>query len=164
MKSRKDIATTFTYKLTHTRLYNHPTNRSYHLPTMSFLNRPRVRLQRLPLRLAFIQRPSSTFAPGAPSPAPPRLPPAEQAEFERLQRSAAAQILGEPAVGAKPDILATPAGSKVDTIANIPTRMPAPEFEGDKNPRTGEVNGPKSEPLRWGSKGDWSYNGRVTDF
>ncbi|KAG9185601.1 hypothetical protein G6011_06932 [Alternaria panax] len=42
-----------------------------------------------------------------------------------------------------------------------------PEFEGDVNPRTGEVGGPKNEPLRWGSdgqRGDWSYNGRVTDF
>lgn len=42
-----------------------------------------------------------------------------------------------------------------------------PEFEGDVNPKTGEVGGPKNEPLRWGStgdRGDWSYNGRVTDF
>jgi hypothetical protein len=39
-----------------------------------------------------------------------------------------------------------------------------PEFEGDKNPKTGEVGGPKNEPLRWGSEGDWSFNGRVTDF
>lgn len=39
-----------------------------------------------------------------------------------------------------------------------------PEFEGEKNPKTGEVGGPKNEPLRWGSGGDWSYNGRVTDF
>jgi hypothetical protein len=42
-----------------------------------------------------------------------------------------------------------------------------PEFEGDVNPKTGEVGGPKNEPLRWGSthnSGDWSYNGRVTDF
>jgi len=39
-----------------------------------------------------------------------------------------------------------------------------PEFSGDKNPKTGEVGGPKNEPLRWGSEGDWSYNGRVTDF
>jgi hypothetical protein len=42
-----------------------------------------------------------------------------------------------------------------------------PEFEGDVNPVTGEVGGPKNEPLRWGStgeRGDWSYNGRVTDF
>lgn len=39
-----------------------------------------------------------------------------------------------------------------------------PEFEGDKNPKTGEVGGPKNEPLRWGGEADWSYNGRVTDF
>lgn len=39
-----------------------------------------------------------------------------------------------------------------------------PEFEGETNPRTGEVGGPKNEPLRWGGAGDWSYNGRVTDF
>ncbi|KAK0634436.1 hypothetical protein B0T17DRAFT_461311, partial [Bombardia bombarda] len=39
-----------------------------------------------------------------------------------------------------------------------------PEFEGETNPKTGEVGGPKNEPLRWGSSGDWSFNGRVTDF
>lgn len=39
-----------------------------------------------------------------------------------------------------------------------------PEFEGDVNPVTGEVGGPKNEPLRWGHSGDWSYNGRCTDF
>ena len=39
-----------------------------------------------------------------------------------------------------------------------------PEFEGDKNPKTGEIGGPKNEPLRWGGEVDWSYNGRVTDF
>lgn len=43
-------------------------------------------------------------------------------------------------------------------------RGAAPEFEGDTNPNTGEVGGPKNEPLRWGVEGDWSYNGRVTDF
>lgn len=39
-----------------------------------------------------------------------------------------------------------------------------PEFEGDRNPKTGEIGGPKNEPLRWGGQVDWSYNGRVTDF
>ena len=39
-----------------------------------------------------------------------------------------------------------------------------PEFEGEKNPKTGEIGGPKNEPLRWGGGVDWSYNGRVTDF
>ena len=43
-------------------------------------------------------------------------------------------------------------------------RGAAPEFDGDTNPKTGEVGGPKNEPLRWGVSGDWSYNGRVTDF
>ena len=39
-----------------------------------------------------------------------------------------------------------------------------PEFEGERNPKTGETGGPKNEPLRWGGEVDWSYNGRVTDF
>ena len=39
-----------------------------------------------------------------------------------------------------------------------------PEFEGEKNPKTGEVGGPKNEPLRWGPAGEWTYNGRTTDF
>ncbi|KAL8893809.1 MAG: hypothetical protein Q9192_004901 [Flavoplaca navasiana] len=39
-----------------------------------------------------------------------------------------------------------------------------PDFEGETNPQTGEVGGPKNEPLRWGGGVDWSYNGRVTDF
>ena len=39
-----------------------------------------------------------------------------------------------------------------------------PEFEGERNPQTGETGGPKNEPLRWGGGVDWSYNGRVTDF
>ena len=43
-------------------------------------------------------------------------------------------------------------------------RGAAPEFTGETNPKTGEVGGPKNEPLRWGNGGDWSYNGRVTDF
>ncbi|KAL1928292.1 hypothetical protein VTP01DRAFT_3208 [Rhizomucor pusillus] len=40
-------------------------------------------------------------------------------------------------------------------------KRPVAEFEGDVNPKTGEVNGPKQEPLR---HGDWSFSGRVTDF
>ena len=39
-----------------------------------------------------------------------------------------------------------------------------PEFEGDVNPKTGEVGGPKNDPLRWGASSEWSYNGRTTDF
>ncbi|CAG8538535.1 hypothetical protein C2G38_2109083 [Gigaspora rosea] len=36
-----------------------------------------------------------------------------------------------------------------------------PEFEGEKNPVTGEIGGPKQDPLK---HGDWSYGSRVTDF
>lgn len=36
-----------------------------------------------------------------------------------------------------------------------------PEFQGDVNPKTGEVNGPKNEPVK---HNDWSFGGRVTDF
>ncbi|KAJ3273944.1 hypothetical protein HDV01_003775 [Terramyces sp. JEL0728] len=37
-----------------------------------------------------------------------------------------------------------------------------PLFEGNENPVTGEVNGPKgAEPTRYG---DWEKNGRVYDF
>jgi len=43
-------------------------------------------------------------------------------------------------------------------------RTAKPEFEGDRNPKTGETGGPKNDPLRWGGEVDWSYNGRVTDF
>ncbi|KEF58336.1 uncharacterized protein A1O9_06262 [Exophiala aquamarina CBS 119918] len=43
-------------------------------------------------------------------------------------------------------------------------RRAQPEFEGDVNPRTGEVGGPKNEPLRWGPTSEWTYNGRATDF
>ncbi|KAL9622295.1 MAG: hypothetical protein Q9160_003306 [Pyrenula sp. 1 TL-2023] len=43
-------------------------------------------------------------------------------------------------------------------------RGATPEFEGEVNPQTGEVGGPKNNPLRWGAAGEWSYNGRTTDF
>lgn len=39
---------------------------------------------------------------------------------------------------------------------------PATEFEGDTNPTTGEVGGPKTDPLRW--KSEWTFGGRATDF
>ncbi|KAF9653990.1 hypothetical protein BDM02DRAFT_3062867, partial [Thelephora ganbajun] len=40
-----------------------------------------------------------------------------------------------------------------------------PDYEGDVNPQTGERGGPKKEPVKkWGSEGDWSHSGRVTDF
>lgn len=112
------------------------------------LPRHAVRL-RLPLPLR-TTRLSHTFTPG---PAPPKLPASEQAEFERLQRKASSPTAFQPDADAAP--AAQPDG---------PLRGAPPEFQGDTNPKTGEVGGPKNEPLRWGGAGDWSYNGRVTDF
>jgi hypothetical protein len=59
---------------------------------------------------------------------------------------------------------APPSEEELDANSGALFRGAKPEFEGDTNPRTGEVGGPKNEPLRWGSGGDWSYNGRATDF
>ncbi|KAI2468838.1 DUF1674-domain-containing protein [Annulohypoxylon bovei var. microspora] len=119
------------------------------------------------------------------TPSPLRLPPDEQAEFERLQRTANTQEGFNPT--STPDFT-TPAslntstttaasnspmveGSATETpalndeLGSVPLRKGAPpEFEGDVNPKTGEVGGPKNEPLRWGASGDYSFNGRVTDF
>lgn len=37
-----------------------------------------------------------------------------------------------------------------------------PDFEGESNPNTGEVGGPKKDPLQW--EREWTYGGRATDF
>lgn len=74
-------------------------------------------------------------------PGPPPLPAEEQAEFEKLQAEAEkrARVLNRHS--------AAPENNN--------------EFEGNVNPVTGEVGGPKQDPLR---HGDYSFNGRVTDF
>jgi hypothetical protein len=132
-------------------------------------------------------------------PAPPRLPPKEQEEIERLQKTSTgafstpkAPVATNPIADAvpasrpRPQINQSPASKKDEKnidVEAVNVRVAAtgkgeelhpdvrrgakPEFEGDRNPVTGEVGGPKNEPLRWGStgaRGDWSYNGRVTDF
>lgn len=93
-------------------------------------------------------------------PAPPPLPKEEQEIFEDLQRKSTGAF-STSQINQSPDAEAEAenAPSHPDTPKSV-----TPEFEGDKNPRTGEVGGPKNEPLRWGSDGDWSYRGRVTDF
>ncbi|KAI8945675.1 hypothetical protein F4801DRAFT_584177 [Xylaria longipes] len=133
-----------------------------HLRPPQSITTPRIRL-------------SSTFQTG---PSPPRLPPDEQAEFERLQRTANTQegfnATSTPDFSSlqKNAVYAMAQGpSPVDgieaegNVAPTPLRKGTPpEFEGEVNPRTGEVGGPKNEPLRWGAGGDYSFNGRVTDF
>ena len=101
-------------------------------------------------------------------PAPPPLPAKDQLEFEALVRAAAA-----PLSSAKPNSSPHESQAK-DRLSEEVTRIakgeelhpharkaPPDEFEGDTNPATGEVGGPKREPLR---HGDWSYGGRISDF
>jgi len=181
----------------------------------------RILKSRLLLSSRHLFSTSSTRTAFATGPAPPRLPPKEQEEFERLQRSSTgafstprpsvtvnqssfspeappqlqASINQSPAAttrtpshinqspASKSETNASPVSVEEVEIAAVNARIQAtgkgeelhpdirrgakPEFEGDVNPITGEVGGPKNEPLRWGStgeRGDWSYNGRVTDF
>ncbi|KZM21517.1 uncharacterized protein EKO05_0006256 [Ascochyta rabiei] len=123
-------------------------------------------------------------------PSPPRLPKEEQELFEKLQKASTGafsqpkpneEAPSSPAPSPpRPQINQSPDSSvpdmrfesgkpipKGDEFHPNMRRGAPPEFEGDVNPKTGEVGGPKNEPLRWGSshdRGDWSYNGRVTDF
>lgn len=93
----------------------------------------------------------SAFVSLKPSPAPPRLPKKDQEEFERLQKLANSQ----------PDFVEGSTDSKMDSMMHPQFRKVYADFEGDVNPETGEVGGPKQDPLR---HGDYSFNGRVTDF
>jgi hypothetical protein len=122
-----------------------------------------------------IVRQASSFQTG---PSPPRLPADQQAEFERLQRTANTQegfnATSSPdfsslykVAQAKTKSATTEIAQEEVIMSSTPTPLrkgAPPEFEGEVNPRTGEVGGPKNEPLRWGAKGDYSFNGRVTDF
>ncbi|CAK4034685.1 hypothetical protein D0861_03189 [Lecanosticta acicola] len=142
----------------------------------------------------FKRRPFSTSIPTrsswSPGPSPPRLPKEEQEIFEKLQQQStgafstprqqpsdqadADQQSSEPAISrsAEADDMLEQLRERARVAAegegeelhpNVRRGAP-PEFQGDVNPKTGEVGGPKNEPLRWGVSGDWSYNGRVTDF
>jgi len=130
----------------------------------------------LPTRAISIRTYASSFRPG---PAPPKLPADQQTEFERLQRKAAVSSAFNPPTSAD---AASPESRTSETAAadkatakdggeeeeEAPNqglfRGAKPEFRGDVNPKTGEVGGPKNDPLRWGSSGEWTYNGRATDF
>jgi hypothetical protein len=110
--------------------------------------------------------PSLAFRQG---PSPPKLPKEEQEIFEKLQQQSTGAFStprATPQVNQSPDSEAVKIEAKGDGGELHPDTKTGlkPEFEGEKNPKTGEVGGPKNEPLRWGSGGDWSYGGRVTDF
>ena len=77
-------------------------------------------------------------------PGPPPLPKDQQKEFEELLKK-----VNTP--------LAASSSSKVDGQQEYHPdirRGPKPDFEGDRNPKTGETGGPKTEPVKWN---DWSF-------
>ncbi|KAK9468018.1 fmp21p [Lipomyces arxii] len=94
-------------------------------------------------------------------PGPPRLPQEEQDEFDRLVQNANEGVFSTPDQHDQPDAIEqqTPPLIEKTTLASVTRTIP--EFQGDVNPKTGEVGGPKQDPLR---HGDYSFNGRVTDF
>lgn len=98
-----------------------------------------------------------------PSPAPPALNAEDQKEFEKLVQQANTQMVIED-YNEKNGTADEPVAPKISTsdVGTFGSQMKTiPEFEGAVNPKTGEVNGPKQDPVR---HGDWSFNGRVTDF
>ncbi|KAK2802679.1 hypothetical protein FQN50_007287 [Emmonsiellopsis sp. PD_5] len=127
---------------------------------------------------------SSHNSPFGNGPSPPRLPKEEQEIFETLQKQSTGAF--STPRSSPPKINQSPQSepeSSPDATTSISTSNPQfnatgsgeelhpdlyrgakPEFDGEQNPKTGEVGGPKNEPLRWGAAGDWSFNGRVTDF
>lgn len=111
-------------------------------------------------RIATASFASSSKSPNRASftrPGPPPLPPAEQAEFEAQQK--AAQTVGATPLSTSP---AAEVAKQVDLEQHRDMRKgPRPDFVGDRNPKTGEMGGPKVDPFKAGD-GDWSYAGRVT--
>lgn len=113
--------------------------------------------------LAYFRMMSSRF--GETGPSPPKLPKKDQEEFEALQKIANSHAAVDAynrqvsdnsfSTDSPPAVSATDIGTFAQYLKAIP------EFEGDVNPKTGEVGGPKQDPLK---HNDWSYNGRVTDF
>ncbi len=117
-------------------------------------------------------------------PSPPRLPKEEQEIFERLQKSSSssfsstsgtssAQSAGEHGENDGHETSSTSPSATQTSQVRVndqellhpdARRGAKPEFEGDVNPKTGEVGGPKNDPLRWGPSSEWTYNGRATDF
>lgn len=95
-------------------------------------------------------------------PAPPRLPAHLQKEFEELQRRAATPLASSSLSSSKSaDEVSS---NKIQSEEEHPDirKKPKPEFEGDINPKTGEVGGPKNNPLSY--EKEWTYGGRATDF
>ncbi|KAF8591630.1 hypothetical protein K439DRAFT_1626617 [Ramaria rubella] len=89
-------------------------------------------------------------------PGPPPLSVKEQKEWEELIRRN--QLPAAPGFVSRTE---KEAESQLHPDARRPIK---PDFEGETNPATGEIGGPKKEPLQWGAAGEWTYGGRATDF
>ncbi|KAF8511486.1 hypothetical protein BU17DRAFT_69634 [Hysterangium stoloniferum] len=98
----------------------------------------------------------SSSVPPYTRPSPPPLPAKEQREWEELIRRREL-----PAAEGVVSQTEQQAEMQLHPDARQPVR---PDFEGDTNPKTGEIGGPKKEPLQWGASGEWTYGGRATDF
>jgi hypothetical protein len=101
---------------------------------------------------------------GGDRPGPPRLPAHLQKEFEELQKQAAtplASTSSSSTVSSNGPAVNANAPESDDFTVDLRGK-PKPEFDGDVNPRTGEVGGPKNDPLNY--EKEWSYSGRATDF
>jgi hypothetical protein len=143
-----------------------------------------LRISRVVARIVPTSRSASSFAP---PPSPLRLPKEDQEIFEELQRKSTGAFSTPQSESSPTDSPNQSTSSQSQKGAEVVTststlnaqikaagegeelhphvrRGAKPEFEGDVNPKTGEVNGPKNEPQRWGASGDYSFNGRVTDF
>ncbi|CAO1634661.1 unnamed protein product [Sympodiomycopsis kandeliae] len=90
-------------------------------------------------------------------PGPPPLPKEEQAEWNRLVKEKGNQLQFQSAQQTQ----GQSQGQK-DEMHPDARRKPQPDFEGETNPRTGEIGGPKKDPLQW--EREWTYGGRATDF
>lgn len=90
---------------------------------------------------------------GRPGPLP--LPPKEQAEMEELIRQNQVAPTADPLTEAEFEAAA-------EELEHRDLRKgPKPEFEGDVNPKTGEIGGPKQDPFIAGDA-DWQFGGRAT--
>lgn len=100
------------------------------------------------------------------SPASATPPPTEQRTKPQINQSPHTDVNSEPSIEQRLENVDAKVQARGDGKELHPDirRGTRPEFEGERNPKTGETGGPKNEPLRWGGNVDWSYNGRVTDF
>lgn len=113
-----------------------------------------------------LRRANHQFGSLGPMSAPPRLPKEQQEEFERLQKAAStssafADLMTDEDKAALDADIGPTLASKGPELVHPEQRRRYDEFEGDVNPKTGEIGGPKQDPLK---HGDYSFNGRCTDF